>query len=414
MSDVTSSATTFDLTRKFAEPIPEMGKAVFRLTLGPGEHKHGYYIYCPWSGDGSQLLFARYDRVNPAADICVMDLATGNTQVAGKSLWWNSHTAAQQQWQGGTGRLLFRTREAGAKVLVSVFPDGSGRRVFPCEGFDFHHCSVDGRTAIGFTAIEYLFPNDEIADRSDKGLLGMDLETGETRLILSIKDAVDILPDPQNFADKHLYVKMPIVHPTLPRLLFNLTNTFWDRGGREPGVRMLISVGLDGSRPAFHGSFRHHPYWHPTEDCILANVADSDRVLRLGLYRGSTIDYVPNVKGSGHPSFSPDSRWICKDGHGERGDGIALCNPETGEATLVARFDTTGGTYASFQSIDSRPENETIIGAFLRSQTGPETWMTQAHPAWSPDGSAILFNGDPDGGSQVYVVDVNALESLKP
>ncbi|MFA7160605.1 MAG: hypothetical protein WC299_15010 [Kiritimatiellia bacterium] len=400
---------------RWAAPVPEIGRAVYRLTDGPREHKHAYYIFSPWSPDGRLLLLMRYDRKNPGAEICVMDTATGAISVAGRSRKWNSHSAALQQWRGAGGRILYVTGGKGEMSIVTVIPDGSGERVFPSVGLDNEVCcSPDGRWLYGVTLLAEIFPGDEITSRHDKGLIRMDLETGAQELVFSIEQALVLLPDALSAASCHLYIKRIIPHPRLPRLIFTLTNTFWDIDGKEPRIRWVMSVGTDGSAPACAGEIRHHSNWHPIEERIVANMRDGDGMMRFRLYRGDgrgLPEDVPSATGSGHPSFSPDGRWLCTDGAGPHSTQVVLCDPRTGRVTIVADPNCVSGGYPSFKAIRERTAGETVMDALERAAAkSGETWQTQAHPVWSRDGSAVLFNADLGHGSQLYAVDVERMK----
>ncbi len=73
----------------------------------------------------------------------------------------------------------------------------------------------------------------------------------------------------------------------------------------------------------------------------------------------------------------------------------------------LAELDFAGAGYASFKAIKARKSNETVTDALASAATPTgKTWQTDAHPVWSRDGSAILFNGDTGQGSQLYFVDV--------
>jgi len=396
-----------------AEPVPEMGRAVYRITGGPKEHKHTYHLFCPWSPDGRSLLLLRYDRVDAEAEVCVLDTATGDVRAVGRTANWNSHGTAFQQWQGERNRVLYMSGSGSDAAVVAIRPDGSDEHVFPTGDLTPHGCmcSPDGRWGYSATRLEVMFPNDEIAPRHDKGLWRIDLETGAREMILSIDQAVALLPHAKEAESCHLFAKMIVHHRRQPRVLLNLTNTFWDRDGREPRTRCVVSLDAGGSNAAYVGRILHHPNWHPIEDRILANVLDFNDRVRFGLYRGDgqgLLEYIPAATGSGHPSFSPDGRWLCTDGAGPgRSSRVMLHDPGSGRGIVTAEYEAVSEGYASFRAVDNRAAGETVTDSLARArEKAGRTWQTQAHPAWSRDGSAILFNADLGDGSQLYALDV--------
>ena len=405
------------ILRRRAKPMPEMGKAVYQITEGPKEHKHSYYCINPWSPDGKLLLLARYDRKNPVAEICVMDVDTGKISVVGNSTKWNSHTTALQQWQGSMNRILYFSSDKNGTILKTVNPDGSSEKSIPFQDFiPEAYCSPDGKYTIGSTSFGLLFPNNQIAPRKDKGLFRIDLETGKRKLILSLQDVLDLLPAEQKqaLANYHFFIKRALFHPTRSRILFNLTNHLWDIDGAESRISILMAAGTDGSNPVYLGRFTHHPNRNPLDNRVLANLRDCNQILRLGIYRDKSnpdlVEYVPLTRGSGHPSFSPDGKWICADGAGPKGNQIVICDPISGKHTVVEESDSLSGQYSIVKAVRERSNGKTVMDAISQSEK-IETWVTQAHASWSRDGSAILFNIDKEKGSQIYMVDVE--EALK-
>ncbi|MCA1809851.1 MAG: hypothetical protein LC725_10440 [Lentisphaerae bacterium] len=268
LSEGSRTRTVAMALAKWAAPAPAMGSAVYRLTQGPREHKHTYHLFCPWSPDSESLLLARYDRVAPAAEICMMQCATGEISVIGHSRKWESHSMAFQQWQGNTGRVFYLDADDAGPIGVTCASDGSAAKIVRLDDMTSVFCGPEGRYLYGATAHAAMFPDDVIAPRHDKGVLRLDVETGERRVILSIADAMRIAPEVPEQC--HMYAKMIIVHRRLPRLMFNFTNTFWDQGLHEPRLRLLLTVGTDGEEPRYVGPCVHHPNWHPLENRALA------------------------------------------------------------------------------------------------------------------------------------------------
>lgn len=425
--------SAISLLTRWAEPVPEIGPAVYRLSRAPDEHKHAYHVYCPWSLDDRLLLLARYTRERPEAEICVMDAATGTTRVIGDTCRWECHNAARQQWLGNSGRIIFPLQTAaereiegggseGAENCGTRFaicnPDGSNCEELRTEaGITAFFCCPDGSAMVGGTPLEELFPDDRIAPRHDKGLIRIDTKTGKQQLILSIEQCLDLIPQAEEAAKCHLYMKMFIIHPRSNRILFNLTNTYWELDGAEPVVRRIMSVGLDGSDPRYIGTIAHHPNWHPAENRVVANAKDCNDILRFVLYPGNGdgfADYIPSTMGAGHPTFSPDGRWICTDAAGPDTTQVIFCDPTSGKTTVAMDCHEKGGAYRGFTAVRKRPAGESVMTTLERSARGGQTWQTQRHPAWSRDGSAVLVNSDRGDGSQLYVIDVmKTLESSR-
>ena len=107
MNQNTEKGSDISRITKWAEKMPEMGPAVYRLKLGEKENKHTYHLFSPWSPDRDMLLLSRYDRVNPELEICVMDIATGELKVVGQSRQWDTHSAAFQQWMGNQNKISY-------------------------------------------------------------------------------------------------------------------------------------------------------------------------------------------------------------------------------------------------------------------------------------------------------------------
>lgn len=96
-----SLGSAIELIKCWANPVPEMGEGVYRITNPPGDHKHSYHVYCPWSPDGRHLLLLlRYNRTDPTAEVCVLDTASGKILVVGNTRRWGCHNAARQHWAG--------------------------------------------------------------------------------------------------------------------------------------------------------------------------------------------------------------------------------------------------------------------------------------------------------------------------
>jgi hypothetical protein len=407
-----------------AVPAPEMGDGIYKLTSGASNHKHAYHTRCPWSPDGTKLLFLRYEKEVRFADICVMDLPSGETNVVGKSDAWWSHGAASQEWVSDKEILYPKFTEGTSEMVLVKVDIASGEEVsFPY--YDWGHGNVPWNLSnevykFDSSPLEEVLPDDKPADRATVGVKRANIATGELKLIVSIDDILAIHPQGDEIKNYHMYTKMEIPHPTKKRLLFGFVNSVYDKTYGEPRIREIYTCDWDGSDLRHVGKYFHHPMWHHTESAIIANVLDFNNKVRLGIYPDESeamLRYL-NFKGSGHPSFSPNGAYISNDDYIEKGGStyveVKLFDQASNIEKVIASYkmgDTDFG-YTVYEAIKNRSGDDCVSSIFTKSVFNHDaadpscSWSTQAHPVWSRDSRYLLFNADPESVSQLYVADM--------
>jgi Tol biopolymer transport system component len=94
---------------------------------------------------------------------------------------------------------------------------------------------------------------------------------------------------------------------------------------------------------------------------------------------------VLDVYGDGHPSFSPDRRWVITDTYPDRARQQHL---------LLYKIDT----------------NEMIeLGRFLAPLKFTGASRCDLHPRWSPDGKMISIDSAHEGKRGTYILDISAI-----
>jgi Tol biopolymer transport system component len=106
---------------------------------------------------------------------------------------------------------------------------------------------------------------------------------------------------------------------------------------------------------------------------------------RRDVYGAGTLDRF----GDGHPSFSPDGRWIVTDSYPDRARmrHLLLCRHEAGEVIEV--------------------------GAFHSPWRYDGAVRCDLHPRWSPDGRSVSIDSAHEGVRRTYAVDVSRLVRSK-
>jgi Tol biopolymer transport system component len=108
-------------------------------------------------------------------------------------------------------------------------------------------------------------------------------------------------------------------------------------------------------------------------------------------YTGCTLDILtPHHEGSGHPTLSPDNQYILSDAY-------------TNERVAYA----DGSVPIRFINLSTHVSSEIIRIQASPTYMGPKKeWRIDPHPAWSPSGRYLVFNGCHKGMRSVYIADM--------
>lgn len=358
----------------------EIGKAVYRLTTGPGHHKLNYYLDCPWSPDQKFLVYTEYKKENPRGKVCLSEWETGETRFLADAAW-DAHQGTQPVWQPADSGypIMYTDRDdQGRKMIVSIDLEGD---VLATYTGPFNHPRVthDGRYAISGTR--------KTENRDDYGVARIDLQSGEVETIVSMTQILEPMAFDGEVLNCRPWTSQVIPHPKTDRIQFALLISPSDED-LKPFIKKIFTCNPDGSNLIHLGNYGHHPSWHPSEEKVLIYVRDFNALMRYGTYLADgsqPLQYIhefPNYHHGGHPSFGPpDGRFICTDRGWTEGD-IRI------QVVLIQELATG---------------KEWTAAKFIR---GDRHYRNDLHPVWSPDGKWIFFNCDVDGTNQLYVIDV--------
>jgi len=257
--------------------------------------------------------------------------------------------------------------------------------------------SPDGRSALGinFARLSRLHPvigyvggadpTAGVPQPDDDGVFKVDLETGETKLIVSIVDVVRAYKGPADLRGKTLWLSLTGYNPSGARFLFLA------RYARGPGMfdTAMFTADSDGGRNlrciGEFGSGISHFAW--VNDSKIFVTMDPD-----GKGHGSSYVFMTDgAKGyelfgnevltrDGHPSFSPGGRWLLTDTYPD----------ETMRQSLYL-IDMTDGRHLT-------------LGRFKHPARFLDTVRCDLHPRWNRDGTMVSFDSVDGNSRQVYII----------
>ncbi len=374
---------------------PAVSNRATAVTSGPLAHWFGYYDKDQLDPSGRYLLSLRTSfehrlpKPGEAAEVGMIDLRDGNRWIAlGESRAWCWQQGCMLQWRPGSAH-------------EAVWNDREGDR-FVCRVLDIRtravrtlpravgHLSPDGSTAVcedfsrawnfrpGYGYAGVPDPYAKQTAPAEAGVWRMDMETGETRLLVSLADLAKVANAKQTPQDKR-YVNHLEWSPDGRRFLLY---DRWSGAGGMP--TRVFTLGADGRdlRLLCARDASHYIWRDPEHVLIWANGA-------YKLYRDD---------GSGEPK---ETLWQAPNGHQSYIPGTqnAWLVTDTYDRSLYLVHLPTG----SFVPLGRYPQDKAYAGE----------WRCDLHPRVSRDGRWVFFDSPHAGnGRQLYRIDISDL--LRP
>lgn len=402
-------------TRKVRFRSYDPGRTAYPVTIVTPED--GFYIHTffdvrPWSPSGNCLACLKLpfqDRLpgpEDAATVCIIDLQEQTITEVGETKGWGMQVGAHVCW--GSDNLLYYNDKEGCDVFAVEYnvatgekrrmagpiyfmaPDGS---YFLSPSLSLINASQNGYGATMPEGCDCFPP---VGAPDDEGLWRIDVKTNTKRLLFSLKQAYELLPDKKPFEGSRFTFFHTKINVRQDRVM-QVVRCLFDDG--RPQKKFIVTMAPDGTDAAIALPYElwlegsHHPDWHPDGRSILMNIQLNElRFCEFGSKGGSFKIVAPQARGGGHPSYRRDGRYLVTDAYtGEpcvndkHEVPIRLIDARSGEEEAICRIWTLGGTPI------------------------PSELRCDPHPVWSEDGRYVCFNGTPEGNRQLLIADLSGL-----
>ena len=397
-----------------------------QLTRAPGHHWFGYYDKEEFSPDDSLVLSNQVDFEgrSPTADDTIrvgfVDLADGDTwHELGTSQAWGWQQGCMLQWLPGTGRSIIwndRDDSGGRSRFVSRLRtlDGDSSETSNERTLDrpIYAVSPDSRFAVttDFERIQNMRPgygyagvsdaNAAVKAPTDSGIWRVDLDTGESRLLVSYADMAALPHEGQSLAEKWHYFNHLLVDPVGERMIF--LHRWRDRPARIDGEEVpnagrfttrLITCRCDdgGDRYVLDPSgATSHFIWRDPETIT----AWSRYKGQAGFfqYRDRTREVLPVgahvMRQNGHNTYVPNTggEWILNDTYPDR----------------TTRLQTVYLYHV--------PSNRRVdLGHFHSPPRYTGEVRVDTHPRNSRDGRQVVIDSSATGRRQLHWLDIREI-----
>ena len=373
------------------------------ITQGPKYHWFAYYD--KWQIDPTCRyalgMEVNFEHRSPTADDTIttglIDMANGDTwtEIAETRAWcWQQ--GCMLQWVPGSETDIIWNDREGDTFISRIHNVQTGHtRTLPQA---IYTLSPDGKTAIGadFRRINHMRPgygyagipdpNHEVRAPGDAGIYTVDLETGDSNLIVTIAEVAEIPYPHGNTSEARHYFNHLLFNTDGTRFIF-LHRWRFREGGFQ--TRML-TADTDGSNIHVvddYGKMSHFIWRDP--HTILGWAYHPSHQNKFYLYNDLTDDE-PKVMGpdvmtvNGHCTYLPGNAWILNDTYpskNSRNQVPYLYHVETGKRTDLGIF----------------PSPEPYTGE----------WRCDLHPRYSPDGQFVIIDSAHEGnGRQLYRIEI--------
>jgi len=382
------------------------------ITSGPKEHLFAsYYAINSWSADGRYATVLETDvknrlpTDNDVAALGVVDTRDNNRFIPlTETRCWNFQEATMAYWLGSAPDSQFIYNDLIDGKFVSVIFDmkTTAKRIVP---YPVSAVTPDGKWALSInyarlrlTRPDYGYGGSgqdarvNVTWPEDDGLWLVNLETGTTKLIVTIASARDRMPQVKD--QKALAYFCHTVFSRDGKRIFWLARTVENLTGQKV-VRKWETTAFACTRDGGEVVRCFPDGWGGSH----FNWLDGERMVVSAMYNAAqwspvffTVgkqDYVRLGKGvldfDGHVVFSNDGKWLADDSYPDK-----LNERKLMVLRMVDQAILPLGTYA--------------VPELYREQYS----RCDLHPRWRPDGKQLGFNSVHEGSRQVYVIDMAA------
>jgi len=399
---LTNAGFAAELPAPPATPM-EASVPIQAVTGGECAHWFGYYDKLQFDTGNRYILgmaVSFEDRAPTPEDAVVLgmiDTLEDNKWIPfAESTAWCWQQGCMLQWlPGSDSKVIYNARDNSGYISVIYDVFSGEKRILPRPIYAVH---PDGKSAVGlnFARVGEMRPGygynglpdpyaNELHPEND-GIYFIDLVTGESQTIITIKQIVEISTDDTMRTGKHWF----------NHLLFNPDGTrfvFLHRWHKESGKSWYtrgFTSSPDGSGIYCfndHGMVSHFIWKDSAHLLAWAREPDTGNKFHLYTDRGESVEAVGEgvLTEDGHCTYSPCREWILTDTYPdrERMQTLMLYNPQ--KRTLVK------------------------LGKFYQAPTDDIQLRCDLHPRWSRDGRFICIDSKFSGKRQMYLLDVGSI-----
>ena len=305
---------------------------------------------------------------------------------------WNFQQGCMAHWLGTSPDSLVIFNDLRDGKFVSVIINVHTKEEIKVIPHPVSAVSPDGKMAISInfsrlriTRPDYGYGGDgqdsrkDVPFPDDDGLFLVNLESGESKLLVSYKQIKELVPPLEEGRIQWFN------HTLFSR---NGSKIFWLSRQIDKATRITSSftVNTDGTglQRCFPDNWGGSHYDWLNDDELMVTAAYEGKQYAHVLFTVGKKDYKRLGYGlldyDGHGTFSPDQKWMVTD-----------------------TYPSQGLREQKIYLMDMKTEAVLPLGRYVQPQEFTGHWRCDIHCRWSPSGKMIGFNSTNTGSRQVYI-----------
>ena len=380
---------------------------VRKLTHGPNHHFFGYYGMSPWNQSESKMVCLestfqdRLPNSGETATIGIVDPSNGTFTAIQETLAWNLQQGCLLHWNpmAPEKEIIYNDNVNGTYVSAVLNVNTGEKRFLPRP---ISVVSRKGKYALSLTyerltrlrkVVGYAGAVDPYADQAHPkkdGVYRINLETNETRLLVSIAEVYEkSVGQYPELKDRHMWFNHTDINPSGSRFLL-LARSSGHKGKLDSSMFTVNIDGTDLRQVVPFGTGVSHFGWRNDNEIIATFKLPGEKKLKHILFQDGVQNY--KVVGeefiidNGHCTFSPDGNWMATDRKQDesRSQSLWLYDIKLDKGMLLANMTVNE---------DKK---------YLHSNT-----RCDFHPRWNRSGNKICFDAiDTETGTrQMHLVE---------
>jgi hypothetical protein len=387
------------------------------ITPPDAPYMHTFYDVSPFSPNGRYVVLSKlpYQYKNPPfgdeAEVCIIDLQEQTIRTIYSTKAWAHQLGTNAQWGNNNQYVYTNDWIEGEAVCVRIDIETVETQAFAGP---MYHIAPDASAVVGFppdiinaTQMGYGVP--ENPDKppysytgapDDFGLFRTDLQTNERSLLVPLSKFKDEYAG-EAFENSTTYFFHTKFNPQGDRIMQVVRCMVPGKNGWNPSLYTFDADGRNITKALGHQQWNqggNHPNWHPDGRRIVMNLHPKKelgietRCFVIFNEDGSDMKLLSKHTGGGHPSVTPDTKWLVTDAYTRQQEFVN----DRGEVK-IRLIDLVSDEEEAICYVYTPPLH---IYGVLRNDP---------HPVWSRDFKKVLFCGTPAGKREIFIADLGAV-----